>query len=178
MDYTPIVLKNKGVPVEFAKTAQDESGEWVRVIAEDGEVERQTLHIRVTNNTVADMEEKWGSLDMWQDAMDKQPISTIRNTLAMALKRQPEDIGEAMLEGHQVGYQTAIAVAWAIANGVDPTAASLALRQTAGLANEQRKIVEQALLGEMTSEPQPDSLGKSGSTSGRKRAARSKSSGS
>lgn len=178
MDYTPIVLKNKGVPVPFAKTTQDESGEWVRVIDAAGEVETQTFHIRVTNNTVADMEEQWGSLDAWQDAMDKQPISTIRKTLAMTLKRQPEDIGEAMLEGQQVAYQTAIAVAWAIANGVDPTAASLALKHTAGLASEQRKIVEQALLGEMANQPQVDSPGKSGSTSGRKRAVRSTSSGS
>jgi hypothetical protein len=175
MDYTPIVLKNKGVPAEFAKTKKNDDGTWSRVFGADGEPETHVLHIRVTNNTVAEMEETWGSLDGWQDAMDKQPILTLRKTLSLALRRDPYEIGESMLEGQQVTYQNCVAVAWAIANGVDPTAASLALRQSAGLAEEQRRVVEQALLQNPLSAQ--DSPGKSGSTSGRKRAARSKSSG-
>lgn len=173
MDYTPIVLKNKGIPTEFAKTQKSESG-WGRVVDEDGEPEKEIVFVKFTNNSISDIELHFGGLETWQEQLEKFPITTIRQTLAFVLKRDIHDVGEAMLDGEVVMYSNVIGTAWSIANGVDPTTASRLLKQSVGLANEQKQSLNEQLNKAMQ---ENSSLGTSGSDSGPKRASRSKTSG-
>jgi hypothetical protein len=176
MDYSPVILKNKGVPCEFAKT-QKVGDSWQRIINDDGEVEKIIHHVRFTNNSISDIELHFGGLEEWQQKLEKFPITTVRQTLAFALKREVLDIGEAMLDGEVVMYSNVIGTSWSIANGVDPQIASLMLRQNVGLANEQKKVLNDELQKSLELTEQHSSLGQNGSVSGPKRASRSKSSG-
>lgn len=173
MDYTPIVLKNKGVPASFAKTekvgVRDE--DWVRKTDEEGNPEIEVLHVKFTNNAISEIEQHFGTLEKWQERLEQQPVSTLRQTLAYVLRRPVHQVGEAMLDGEVVNYSNIIGVAWSIANGVDPIVASRMLKESLGLAEEQKKVLNEELMKNI------DSLGDSGSNSGAKRATRSKSSG-
>jgi hypothetical protein len=176
MDYSPIVLKNKGISVEVAKVKQVEPQVWEREYDEVGETVKETVFIRFSNNVISDIEDHWGSLDLWQQALEQRPVSTIRQTLAYSLKKAPDAIGEMMLEGQTIHYSNAIGVAWALANGVDPTSASRMLKQSAELAEEQKKMLNEQI--NQSTVMMENSLGKSGTQPGAKRAARTKSSGS
>lgn len=175
MDYSPVILKNKGVPCEFAKTIK--SGDtWERVYSDDGEIEKTVHHVKFTNNVISDIELHFGGLEAWQQSLEKFPITTVRQTFSFVLKRDIIEVGEAMLDGEVVMYSNVIGTAWSIANGVDPTTASLMLQQSVGLAKEQKQALNEELnksLENLNSSPGP-----SGTDSGPKRASRSKSSGS
>lgn len=175
MDYSPIVLKNKGIPCAFAKVVKIDGDMYERVFDDEGNVVTETLMIRFTNNTIADIEQHWGNLEAWQDGLTTRPVSTCRDTLSFALRRPAMEVGEAMLDGEIMAYSNTIGVAWAIANGVDPIVASKMLKQSAVLAEAQKETLNKAL--EQTNQTIQDSLGDSGSKPGPKRAARSKSSG-
>lgn len=180
MDYSPIVLKNKGVPVQFAAVTKISDSEYERQYDEVGEPIIETVNVRFTNNIIADIEEHWGTLDVWQQTLEAKPITTLRQTLAYATRRPLLLVGEAMLEGETMQYSNAIGVAWAIANGVDPIVASTMLKQSSVLAEEQRKILKEALtagLEQQQEQPMENSPGKSGTRPGRKRAAPLKNSG-
>lgn len=175
MDYSPIVLKNKGIPCSFAKTKKIDEATYERQFDEEGNPVLENLMIRFTNNTIADIEQHWGNLELWQEALAQRPTTTCRDTLAFSLKRNPLDIGEAMIEGEIMTYSNVIGIAWAIANGVDPIVASRMLKQSAALAEAQKEVLNKAM--EESNQTIQDSLGNSGSKPGSKRAARSKSSG-
>lgn len=176
MDYTPIVLKNKGINVTVASVKQIDPTTWERTYDEVGEIVKETVFIRFSNNIISDIEEHWGSLDDWQQTLEARPISTIRKTLSFCLKKPIEAIGEMMIEGDTIHYSNAIGVAWAIANGVDPTVASRMLKQSAELAEEQKKLLSDAIVASSNLTTK-DSPGNSGTQPGAKRAARTKSSG-
>jgi hypothetical protein len=177
MDYSPIVLKNKGVPTKFYKTKKVEGGLdlWEREYDDVGEPIIVESFVRFNNNIIADIEVHWGSLEDWQDKLEKQPVHTLRQTLAFATRRHNVDIGEAMLDGEVLGYSNVIGTAWAIANGVDPIMASRMLKQSAELAVEQKRMLNEAMSQQQ--EKTQDFLGSSGTQPGPKRAARTKSSG-
>jgi len=174
MDYSPVILKNKGVPCEFVKT-QKSGDVWERVYKEDGEIEKVTYHVKFTNNAISDIELHFNGLEAWQEKLEKLPITTVRQTLAFALRKDVLEIGEAMLDGEVVMYSNVVGTAWSIANGVDPTIASRMLWQSVGLANEQRETLNKELSKSL--EKIDSSLGLSGTDSGPKRASRSKNSG-
>lgn len=165
MDYTPIVLKNKGIPVEIAVLEKAEDGTFRRRFNEEGECEKETVHIRFTHNVIADLEERYGDLETWQRMQEVKPSSTARDTMALCLRKDKHYVGEAMLEGSLMDYQNAIAMAWSVCNGVDPTTASKLLRQAAKLAEEQKNAVNKELESQIPKEAKP-SRGKSGSQSG------------
>lgn len=168
MDYTPIVLKNKGIPIEVAVVEKTDNGTYKRKFNEEGECEKETVYIRFTHNVIAELEERYGDLENWQRMQETRPSSSARDTMAMCLRRERESVGEAMLEGSLMDYQNAIAMAWSICNGVDPTTASKLLRQAAKLAEEQRNAVNQELENQLPKENPKPSRGKSGSPSGQK----------
>ena len=72
MDYTPEVLRNKGVPVKLAKIRKAED-DWTPIYSSDGELETEELHVRFTHNIIADIEETWDGLADWQEAMESKP---------------------------------------------------------------------------------------------------------
>lgn len=174
MDYSPVILKNKGVPCEFVKT-QKSGDAWERVYKDDGDIEKVVYHIKFTNNTISDIELHFGGLEAWQQNLEKLPITTVRQTLAFVLRKDVIEIGEAMLDGEVVMYSNIIGTAWSIANGVDPTIASRMLLQSVGLANEQKQNLNEELAKSLgTTDTSP---GQNGTDSGPKRASRSKNSG-
>lgn len=176
MDYTPIVLKNTGVSAEFAKLKKVGDDEWERQYDENEELITETLFIRFTNNVIADIESHYGTLDAWQTALESQPATTLRQTLAFALKKPLLFVGEAMLDGESLGYSNIIGVAWAVANGVDPKVAGKMLSASMVLAKENKRQMQKAI--EEQNQTMEDFPGVSGTQPGPKRTARTKSSGS
>jgi hypothetical protein len=176
MDYSPIVLKNKGIPCNLIKVQRVQgTEEFERIFTDDGEPIIEQVNIKFTNNVIAEIEMHWGSLESWQEKLEAMPVSTLRQTMAFCLKRHPVEVGEAMLDGEVLTYSNVIGAAWGIANGVDPMVASGMLKQSTALANEQRRILNDAMKEQQ--EKTEAFLGSSGSRPGPKRAARSKSSG-
>lgn len=174
MDYAPIVLKNKGVPVEFALVERQADGSYKRKFNEEGEFEREKVYIRFTHNTISDIEDKYSTLELWQVSMDTRLTHTIRATLAIATGRDERMIGEAMIEGHLMLYSNAINTSWGIANGMDPTAAGRLLRKGNELAEKEMEEQNKKLTAEAEKENSP---GKTGSRSGAKRTVPSENSG-
>lgn len=173
MDYSPVILKNKGVPCKFIKLV--ENGEtWERVVDEDGEPKTETQFVKFTNNSISDIELHYGGLDAWQEQLEKFPVTAVRQTLSFVLQQEPVRVGEAMLDGEIVMYSNVIGTAWSIANGVDPTVASQVLQQSTRLAEEQKRLLNDQMSKAVKVTPSP---GTSGTDSGPKRASRSKNSG-
>jgi hypothetical protein len=175
MDYTPLVLKNKGVACKIIKVKQiPGSDEYEREFDDAGNPVIESVFVRFSNNTIADIEEHWGGLEVWQETLDKMPVSTVRQTLSFALKMSNVAVGEAMIDGEITNYSNIIGVAWAIANGVDPSVASRLLEQSVALAEDQRKTLNEAINRQVKVQASP---GDSGTQPGRKPTARTKSSG-
>lgn len=168
-----MVLKNKGIPCEFAKLKK--VGDALEIsYDENGEVEKDIFHIKFTNNIISDIEIHFGGLEAWQEQLEKTPYTTIRQTLAFALRKTPQETGNVMLDGELMMYSNIIGTAWAVANGVDPIMASQMLKNSIGLADEQKRLLNVELSKTLKVD---SSLGSSGLESGPKRAARSKNSG-
>lgn len=182
MDYTPTVLKNKGISCQFCKTQKTDSNSngWSRVFDDKEELVTETLLIRFNNNSISDIEEFWGGLESWQDALEKKPYNTMRQTLSFVLGRELHDVGEAMIDGDIVAYSNVIGSAWSIANGVDPIVAGQMLTQAFRLAEENKKTLQKNLeemIPTLEIQQTESDSGNSGSVSGPKRASRSKTSG-
>jgi predicted PP-loop superfamily ATPase len=144
MEYTAAILKNKGVPVIVANLREDD-GKWVPVYDAEGEQETEEFHIRFTHNVIADIEELWEGLQEWQEAMEQKPVSTLRRTLALLMVENVDKAGMRMVEGRLADYTSAIGVAWALANGVDPTTASRLLKQATVAVDSQMEILNEEL---------------------------------
>ena len=168
MDYTALILKNKGVPCEFAAVELDETGKLRRIFTDEGTFKRVTLHVRFNHNAIADIEDFYGSLDSWQKAMEEKPTSTLRRTLSIVLGYDLNQTGEMMIEGESNTYSVAIGTAWAISNGVDPTVASLLHKQSLELAEKQKEEQTRIIKETLSKEQTKVSRGKTGSQSGPK----------
>lgn len=161
-DFTPRTLRNRGVQIKLARTerlldanvrgyspellqrAGIDAAELPRgapqvVFDGDGDMQIETVFVRFDHNVLADLEELYGSIAEWQKRMDTQPIGTVRQTLASMLRRDVDDVGLAMLDGERLWYENAIGVAWALANGLDPTRAAIALSQSVEVVAVQRE---------------------------------------
>jgi hypothetical protein len=165
MDYTPAVLKNKGIPVEIAKL-REEDGAWVSVFDSEGVLETEEFNVKFTHNIIADIEELWDGLQEWQVAMESKPVSTLRRTFGLLLGEPLDKTGTMMVEGNLTEYTNAVGVAWALANGVDPTVASRLLKQAEAAVDSQTTMLNEELnktIEEMENEAtrgdQPSPLG-------------------
>jgi hypothetical protein len=144
-DVTANILRNRGVPVKVAQvTFVDKvlpNGTAGRVptrrtVEIDGEehTAEETAWIRFTNNTFADMEERWGSLAQYAEIAKEQPKTSLRQLLAIVWDVDLRQAGEMMLPGLDDDYTAAIGAAMSVANGVDPTIA-LRMLDTTGVAS-------------------------------------------
>ena len=127
-------------------TLREEEGKWVPVYNAEGEQETEEFYIRFTHNSIADIEELWEGLQNWQEQMEEKPVSSIRRTLALLLTEGVEKVGLRMIEGRLADYSGAVGVAWAIANGVDPTTASRLLKQAEAAADSQMTVLNDELV--------------------------------
>ena len=128
-EFSPAILRNKGVPIVLHNVRRSDDNEWVGIYDSDGTPETSTYYVRFTHNVIADIEERWDGLEKWQESIDSKPVSTMRSTLGILILETPEKTGAMMVEGRLAEYNNAIGVAWALANGVDPTVASQLLQE-------------------------------------------------
>ena len=140
MDYTPEVLRNKGVAIVLANIRRGEN-DWTPVFDANGELETVETYIKFTHNIIADIEEAFDGLENWQEAMQTKPVSSLRKTLALALLEPVDQVGVKMIEGRWPEYSNSIGVAWALANGVDPTMASRLLESATVQVDSQIELL-------------------------------------
>ena len=175
MDFTPAVLKNKGVPVAVAKL-REESGTWAPVFDSEGGQETEEFNVRFTHNIIADIEDLWDGLSEWQLAMENKPVSTLRRTIALLSAEPIEKAGLRMIDGRLAEYTNAVGVAWALANGVDPTVASRLLKQAEAAVGSQTAMLNEELT-KTVNEMEEDTHGKTPSQRGAKQTKGTKTSG-
>ena len=140
MDFSSAVLRNKGIPVLLAEVRRGDD-DWEVVYDSEGNPKVEEVHIKFTHNTIADVEETFDGLTEWQEAMEAKPVSTLRKTFSLLTLEPVDKVGVMMLEGRLPEYNNAIGVAWAMANGVDPTIASQLLEQAALAVDSQIEIL-------------------------------------
>ncbi len=167
MDFTPAVLKNKGVPVEVA-VLREEDGAWVPIYDSEGVQDTEEFNVKFTHNIIADIEELWDGLQEWQLAMEAKPVSTLRRTLGLLLKEPLDKAGMRMIEGNLTDYTNAVGVGWALANGVDPTVASRLLKQAEAAVDSQVTMLNDELRKTVEEMEAEDTLGEQPSPVGAK----------
>lgn len=148
MDYSPRVLRNQGVPIEFA--AVDDLDGRLMVRYTDAElvegadpvagIEKQQFFVRFTYSTIAAIEDEWGSVPAWQLAMVQTPAKTVIKSLAIVVGMPEGEVGIRMLPGHMPFYTDALASGWALANGSDPFVIAGALKNAAPLNDAARLV--------------------------------------
>ncbi len=124
MDPKAVILKNRGVLLEMAAVAQD-GDRWCAVVADEqtGEPKLEQVRVRFTANEVADIEELFGSIGKFQEAMSDKPTWATRKAIAIATGRDEKAVGAAMLPDKAGEYLLDVQIAWAVAMGMDPTQA-------------------------------------------------------
>jgi hypothetical protein len=127
MELNATILKNKGIPVKIARLVVE--GDTARRVEDDetGEPEVRTTWIRFTANEVAEIEEKYGSVDAYQTVMADKPVGTLRFTLSAVWHMPLEHVGLAMLSEQFQEYLLSSQIAWSVAMGLDPTQATKTL---------------------------------------------------
>lgn len=211
MDFSPAVLRNKGVPILLNVVAMGEHG-WQVLRDEAGEPRIEEVNLRLTANEVADLEDLYDGYscvedlpimgDSDQEELDEegrptgrkvqvvvathqekrtynglagfqratvyQPVKTARQVIALCLHRPVEQVGAGMIADEREYYESAVAGAWAIANGMVPDAVGKALAESRKEASAQLERVRAELQKEMDAAltPPSDTPGASGSVSG------------
>lgn len=132
--YSPRVLRNKGIPIDLLEVEQAAGGRWRPVPADDIDENElsdpkagrtlERVFVKFDFNVIADIEAEFGGIEQWQSSMQDSPASAVRKTLAFVLDRPVEQVGKQMVDGDLQHYGGVIGVAWALANGVDPFVAT------------------------------------------------------
>lgn len=172
---SPVLLKNKGVPVEIAKLkaekVHDEETDEDVVEYEvdrktDGEPRVEKYWVKFDMNSLAAIEETWGDLQAFQEAVGTRQNLTIRDLFAILFDPEHPNkhlAGMRLLPEKMGDYATAVGVALSIANGVDPTRAAKVLEVGVKMtteATEQRN----AAIDEALAEQEKDSEASTGTT--------------
>lgn len=182
MNHSAAVLRNKGVCVEINQTTEGEGGVWEVVRGKGDEPTTEKVWIRFDGNALADLEEAFGDLGLYQAATATNPHTAIRRTISLVMgwdDFHPRDAGGnlepsgrlcpgcrraglALKPGLIREYGSAIGAALALANGLDPTQAVRLLEQgakaNAELVEARNKAVDEMLaVDESTSTDGSDS---------------------
>jgi len=144
------VLRNKGVPVRVHATQIAPGGDldtgphWERVLL--GEEENpvpqfETLHVRFTTLDLAEIEEKWGGITEWNEALNgSKSNAAIIDTFAILWRMPRERAGTAMLDGALDDYAAALGGAFLLANGGEVDAVVRVLESRVTVTGTKRKI--------------------------------------
>jgi len=126
-DYTPAVLRNRGVPVTIGLTRAEhevrDGKPFTRWILERGPEELPTstiVYVRFDLQVIADIEQSFGSSKAFLQALSDQPWPTVRTAFALMFERDERDVGRSLLVEHADEYARAVVVAWSLASGLDP----------------------------------------------------------
>ena len=133
-------LRNKGIAVWLYNVGPD--GE--PITKSDGQPALEQVVVRFTNNDVADIEEKWGSLQNWMDELEAKPVKSVRDTLAIALKRDPAEVGNALVEGQLQIYGNVIGAALSRWQGATDEQVKKVLSEGEKASAEQDEILAKA----------------------------------
>lgn len=134
MEYSAAILRNKGVQVDVAVLSQPSEGkdgttpEPTRLTTPDGDPKTAQRWVRFDANAIADLEDAFGSLADFEEISRTAPFRSVRQALSIVWGTDVKTTGKMMLEGRISDYSTAVGVALALANGVDPTQAGRLLR--------------------------------------------------
>lgn len=181
MSIHPLVLRNKGVPVEVFALDTDDSGRPIVRLdgGEEGAPVVEKAWVRLDSNAICDLEDEFGSLDGFEKAMSgtsidgvmiQQPktFRAVRSGLAAALGIDAKRAGVMMDGGRLAEYANALSMSMALANGVDPTKVAQ-LWERGIRAIEENKITRNADIDERLgalSDQDNDSPGTNGSEPG------------
>jgi hypothetical protein len=110
------------VPIVKDTQVRDEKG--APLIGPDGPV--------IESQIVGYEDRNFYGVEAFEQALQQKVQTATRRVLAIAMGVPEEQAGAAMIPGKAMEYQTAVGVAWAIAQGVDPTVAARMLHE--GLA--------------------------------------------
>lgn len=92
-----------------------------------------------TTKVIGREERVFYGIEGFQKAMEIRQASTVRRAIAIGLGMSPEDVGAAMVDGDLAEYINAVGVAWAMAQGVDPTEAAKMLQKVTAASEEGKK---------------------------------------
>jgi hypothetical protein len=150
VDYSAAILRNKGVQVDVAVLVPgDGDSPPSRLTTPDGEPKTEQRWVRFTANAIADIEDAFGNLSEFEAASRLTPFKAVRTALAAAWDVTPRVAGEMMLEGRISDYSTAVGVALALANGVDPQQAGrllkIGVKASSKLTTERDRQLEEAI---------------------------------
>lgn len=109
---TAAVLRNKGVPIKL-HVIEDGDRKYV-----NGKPVFEETHFRLTNWHIAEIEDRIGSRDEFQRKLEESNRKLVVDMLAIALDRDPREIGLAMIDGEFPVYEAAIAAGLAINQGL------------------------------------------------------------
>lgn len=109
--------------------------------------------------------ETFYGMEAFQKAMEVKQNKTTRDAIAIALGMEPRACGNVLLDGEMATYASQVGIAWSLANGLDPTSASGALRRALGAVEKQRLAVGDALEREILAQ-EDDTPGTPGSEPG------------
>ncbi len=132
MEINSVLVRNKGFPITMAKVEPVDLSDpprWRKVVKDEetGDPVTRMVWVRFDGNTVADVEEKYGSVADYQRAITRAPNATMRTVLGMILGKPEREVGEAMLAEQFGDYLLCLQMAWSVAMGMDPTHAAKAL---------------------------------------------------
>lgn len=155
------MLRNKGVPIKL-HVIEDGDRKYV-----NGKPEFETAYFRLTNWHIAEIEDQIGGRDAFQERLEVSNRKVIVDLIALALDRDPREIGLAMIDGEFPAYEAAVAAGLAINQGIPLDAVGNFLAAgnaaVAEMRKEMVKMGEEMLttvgsLGESGTEPgdEPD----------------------
>jgi len=142
MDFTPITLRNVGVPTRMATLDAEDKPTY----GPDGKPLTEVAYFQFDNNVLAEFEAAFGSVQKFIEALDNQPYQALRLALSIVLDVEPR-VAANRVPNDENGIADVVAalfVALAISQGVDPTRAATAYPQTvAALRQTQAETREQ-----------------------------------
>jgi hypothetical protein len=135
MDFTPITLRNQGVPVRMA-VLDPLTGKPTYGL--DGKPTTAVEYLQFDNNVLAEFEGAFGSVEEFVGALDKKPYQALRLALSIALDVEPKTAANKVPndENGLADVVAALFVALAISQGVDPTRAASAYPQAVATLRE------------------------------------------
>lgn len=137
-EWSPRVLVNSGVPV---KVLLLDPNTGAPVVDGDGDPVTTTKRVKYDFNSLAEVEEMFGSFTGWQSEIRERPTVALRKLLGAAWGVSPQEAGKVLIPDEQPNYLEAVMTAFSIANGTDPITA---LEGTRALLAAAKDIVETA----------------------------------
>lgn len=127
MDFTPLTLRNRGVPVKLAVLGDDGKPTFDDV----GEPILEEVYLQFDMAIMADVEAKFGSTAAFMATLDEVPYQTIQAIMAILLECDERTASRRILVQELPTVTAAIMVALALSQGLDPTKAAEAYPEAA-----------------------------------------------